>query len=74
MAGISCQSGLQCMEQNLASAAAIVEFDEGHWQRDDYAMDAGFMGRIAMYAIESVENNRMPGDLPLLRVEIKVGT
>jgi len=27
-----------------------------------------------MHAIESVENNSKPGDLPLLRVEIKVGT
>jgi hypothetical protein len=38
----------------------------GHWS-------VHWMKPESMHAIESVENNRQPGDLPLLRVEIKVG-
>jgi hypothetical protein len=39
----------------------------GHWS-------VHWMKPEPMHAIESVESNRRPGDLPLLRVEIKVGT
>jgi hypothetical protein len=39
----------------------------GHWS-------VHWMKPEPVHAIESVETNREPGDLPLLRIEIKVGT
>jgi len=39
----------------------------GHWS-------VHWMKPEPMHAIESIENNRRPSDLPLLRVEIKIGT
>jgi hypothetical protein len=49
------------------SPASDEPIHAGHWS-------VHWMKPEPMHAIESVESNRRPGDLPLLRVEIKVGT
>ena len=49
------------------SPSSEVPSHAGHWS-------VHWMKPEPMHAIESVENNSKPGDLPLLRVEIKVGT
>ena len=49
------------------SPASEEPIHAGHWS-------VHWMKPEPMHAIESVETNREPGELPLLRVEIKVGT
>jgi len=49
------------------SPASEEPIHAGHWS-------VHWMKPEPMHAIESVQTNREPGDLPLLRVEIKVGT
>ena len=60
--------------QGHAWAGNVTDFPDGNTE----PMHAGhwavrWMKPEPMHAIESVENNRKPGEPPFLRVEIKVG-
>jgi hypothetical protein len=68
-----------CVWQVHARASDASGFPDGYDAVQTAPIHAGhwsvhWMKPEPMHAIESVENNPKPGDLPLLRVEIKVGT